>query len=70
MVAFSNEITTDEYYEGIGGTGSDTIDLAKACIEVPVKGGVKAQSSNKRTPRDQISDSKLYPLPSIISGDR
>ncbi len=56
--------------DGGVGIGSDKIDLARICREVPVKGGFNAQSSNIRIPKDQISDSKLYPLPSIISGDR
>ncbi len=69
-IAFRREVTTEVFWVGRGGIGSVKIDLANKWREVPLKGGYRAQSSKRRIPRDQISDSKLYPFPSMISGER
>jgi hypothetical protein len=50
------------YYEKLDGTGENcplTIYKASICKEVPLKGGLRAHISYKRTPKDQISLLKL-----------
>lgn len=58
-----------EYWAGMGAYVPRTIFIPRAEMLPASKGGFSAHSSYRITPNDQMSDSKLYGLFWIISGE-
>lgn len=57
--ALSSEVRAGEKVAGKEGIGSLRIHPASLCKFGALNGGRRQHSSKRRTPRDQISDSKL-----------
>jgi len=70
VVVVERKTTRATHFAGIGGTFPREMAMTSCWRELPVNGCFSEHISNRRIPRDHMSDLLLYRCPLQISGER